>query len=152
MGLANGILKNAHYVDDAATQLGMTSLDSIRNVVSKIAEVIDSDMDTSPVITPVLDLSQIQNGISSISGRFGTTSVGLSGRVSAATTKGEVVGTYNDVNVIKAIDRIDNRLNNLGAAISDMKMVLDTGTLVGEIAGPMNKQLKGIQVKVERGG
>ena len=47
-------------------------MDSLRDSLSNISEAIDSDIDFSPTITPVLDLSEIQNGAKSINGIIDT--------------------------------------------------------------------------------
>lgn len=67
-GMAIGIKKNAGLVSDEAESMGNSALDSMRNAMSAASSILDDDMSSSPVITPVLDLSEIQNGASSING------------------------------------------------------------------------------------
>ena len=71
-GLAQGLLKYSRYAENAASNVGENTMDSLRDSLSNIAEAIDSDMDLSPTITPVLDLSEIQNGAKSINGIIDT--------------------------------------------------------------------------------
>ena len=66
LGLANGILKYSNYAENAASNVGENTMDSLRKSFSDISDAIDSDIDFSPTITPVLDLSEIQNGAKSI--------------------------------------------------------------------------------------
>ena len=67
-GLAQGLLKYSRYAENAASNVGENTMDSLRDSLSNISEAIDSDIDFSPTITPVLDLSEIQNGAKSING------------------------------------------------------------------------------------
>lgn len=71
-GLAQGLLKYSRYAENAASNVGENTMDSLRDSLSNISEAIDSDMDFSPTITPVLDLSEIQNGAKSINGIIDT--------------------------------------------------------------------------------
>ena len=71
-GLAQGLLKYSRYAENAASNVGENTMDSLRDSLSNISEAIDSDIDFSPTITPVLDLSEIQNGAKSINGIIDT--------------------------------------------------------------------------------
>lgn len=71
-GLAQGLLKYSRYAENAASNVGENTMDSLRDSLSNIAEAIDSDIDFSPTITPILDLSEIQNGAKSINGIIDT--------------------------------------------------------------------------------
>ena len=51
-----------------------------------------------------------------------------------------------------AINRLNNRMDELSQSINNMQMVLDTGALVGGIADPMNNALNKISVRNQRGG
>ena len=71
-GLAQGLLKYSRYAENAASNVGENTMDSLRDSLSNITEAIDSDIDFSPTITPVFDLSEIQNGAKSINGIIDT--------------------------------------------------------------------------------
>lgn len=71
-GLAQGLLKYSRYAENAASNVGENTMDSLRDSLSNITEAIDSDIDFSPTITPILDLSEIQNGAKSINGIIDT--------------------------------------------------------------------------------
>ena len=71
-GLAQGLLKYSRYAENAASNVGENTMDSLRDSLSNISEAIDSDIDFSPTITPILDLSEIQNGAKSINGIIDT--------------------------------------------------------------------------------
>ena len=57
-------------VKHSASDLADTATDGFSNVVSKIAEFVNSDMDTQPTIRPVLDLSDVRSGANTINGMF----------------------------------------------------------------------------------
>lgn len=66
-GLANGVVKFATLVDKAGSKVGDTLLNSVSDSLKNVADLVDSDMEISPTITPVLDLSNVQNGAGAIS-------------------------------------------------------------------------------------
>lgn len=59
-GLANGIIKFAGKVISATKNLGDDTLTGFNNIISKIADSVDSNMDVSPTIRPIVDLTDIE--------------------------------------------------------------------------------------------
>jgi hypothetical protein len=57
-GLAQGLKANTKTVEDASASVGESALSAMQGSLSGISEHIDID----PVITPVLDLSEVQKG------------------------------------------------------------------------------------------
>jgi hypothetical protein len=66
-GLIIGMEKMTNKVYGAGSDLGETATDVMSSVVSKITDFINTDIETQPTIRPVLDLSSVQSGASSIS-------------------------------------------------------------------------------------
>jgi tape measure domain-containing protein len=65
-GFIAGLKNFSSNVETAAANVGVTAISALRSTISKISDAIDSGMDTSPVIRPVLDLSELQNGSNTI--------------------------------------------------------------------------------------
>lgn len=111
-GLVIGIKKMYSKVYDSGHSLGETAVDSITTTVSRIADAIDSDIDAQPTIRPVLDLSDVRAGASSISGMFDANpSVGVMSNVRAITSmmNGNQNGGNDDV--ISAIKDLGNKIS-----------------------------------------
>ena len=88
----------------------------LSNAISRINNVIDSDMDTQPTIRPVLDLSNVQTGAAAINGLF---SNGVSvGAMSNARSISSIMAGRNqngsNADVISAINRLNDSLANAG--------------------------------------
>ena len=99
-------------VYDSGHSLGETAVDSITATVSRIADAIDSDIDAQPTIRPVLDLSDVRAGASSIGGMFNTNpSVGVLSNVRAISSmmNGNQNGGNDDV--ISAIKDLGNKMS-----------------------------------------
>ena len=59
-GLANGIAASANLVTKAVDTAASAAIDAMKSSVQKISEMITSELNTDPVITPVLDLTTIR--------------------------------------------------------------------------------------------
>lgn len=61
-GMAIGIDKNARMVEKSSENMVNAAVNNVKNSVRKIADAVNMDVDANPTITPVLDLSNIQEG------------------------------------------------------------------------------------------
>ena len=77
-GFGLGIEKNSNIIDDAVESASSNALNGIKAVVTRIIDAINGDFDTSMTITPVLDLSNIQNGATRIGEMLSPGSIGYS--------------------------------------------------------------------------
>ena len=78
-GYALGIEEDASLSTDAARELAAQSLKAAMIVVSSLAEMIDQNVDTAPVIRPVIDTTGVEYGIGQIDSLFGRSSATVSG-------------------------------------------------------------------------
>ena len=69
-GYANGILSTLGLVAAASASMGETSADELFNVANAIQSTMDEGIDINPSIVPVIDTTQIQNGIDYINSSF----------------------------------------------------------------------------------
>lgn len=69
-GTARGILKGFGAIDDAAESMGEKSIKAVRSVLQSMDKEIDDDA-WSPRITPVVDLSNVENASRYINAAFG---------------------------------------------------------------------------------
>lgn len=150
-GLANGLTQFSYLVDDSSKKVANTALDTLRNSMSDISNVLE-DSDFNPTITPVLDLSEIQNGMGSLSSLLGgsSTSVNLAGGLGRSGS-GLLQNAFNDGRVINAINSINNRLDTVASRMENLQVVLDSGELVGATAPGMNNEFGTMDVLVQRG-
>lgn len=59
-GLANGLGYYSKLVKVSAEDLGVMAIDSLRGALSDISTVVGGEIDMAPVVTPVLDLTQLK--------------------------------------------------------------------------------------------
>lgn len=67
-GFVNALNDSQKDVDRAGSSFGRASIDALSQTIGRIAEAVDDNIDVQPTITPVLDLSEIQNGRKKLNG------------------------------------------------------------------------------------
>lgn len=66
LGFAQGISDYAYKVTNATTDMSSEVLSGVKDTISNITDTIQNDINTQPVISPVLDLTNIANGAMNI--------------------------------------------------------------------------------------
>ena len=115
-GFAAGIDRMSGMVKNSAVSMARTSIDSVKGTISKLADAINSDIDTQPTIRPVLDLSDVRSGAGTIGSMLGFgSSIGVTrnlGTISAMMNSRSQNG--GNAEIVSAID-------NLGKKVSAME-------------------------------
>ena len=115
-GFVNGIKDGMGRVSDISDNLGSSAVKSFTDTISKISDVINGDMDTTPTIRPVLDLSNIESGSRLINSMFsGSKQMQLLsnvGAIDSSMNRNRQNGTTDDV--ISAINKLRKDLGNVG--------------------------------------
>lgn len=99
----------------AGKSMGETAFDSIRSALSGMNGIIDSDMDTTPTIRPVLDLTNVKATAGKLNGLFTDpaftplANLRAIGNISARDNQ-----NGNSDEVVRAINRLGKSLNNVG--------------------------------------
>lgn len=124
-GLANGISGFAGAVLNATKDLGNDTLTGFSNIISRINDSVNDNMDVNPTIRPVIDLSEIEAGGTQIDNILGRKKLNLTAASIAAaritpvtktdtsTTDGQTPATSTAVSFVqnnfspKALSRID---------------------------------------------
>ena len=68
-GFKNALIKGVGIISKASSKLGKSALDGLNDAISGNDYPLD-DFDDQPVITPILDLSEIQNGSAELASMF----------------------------------------------------------------------------------
>lgn len=161
MGLVKGWTKYAYLIEDPVTNSANTILTIVDSVMDNLNNVINSDDTWEPVIRPVFDMSNVNSGMNTINSLFGTNrtlygTVNTSGLTSKAQTISSAQSIQNgsglgNRDVVSAINSLGLRLDDLSEKMSKLKVVTDTGVLVGQILPEMDYQLGRKVMWEERG-
>ena len=87
LGLVNGINDTSNKAEKSGTNLGMSAIKGLKSAISKVSEIMSDNMDTNPVIAPVVDLRNVKSGSRQLNGMLTditNKSIGLRSSVSLA--------------------------------------------------------------------
>lgn len=115
-GLAQGIDRMSNVVRVSAVAMAKTGIESVSKSISKIADVVDSDMDSQPTIRPIVDLSDVESGANAINNMLDIgPSIGVSSNIRAIN---RAMNTRNqngpNADVVSAINKLNKGLSNVG--------------------------------------
>lgn len=151
-GLVNGMDDTSNKAEKSATNLGRSAIKGLKYAISKVSEIMSDNMDANPVITPVIDLTNVKSGGRQLNGMLTdmtNKSIGLSSSVSLANSVSSGMRSSMEVQDSSVADSIKNLINTLKD--NDSATVNNTfninGTNAKEIASEVSKIL---QTQVER--
>lgn len=99
----------------ASSEMAERAKTGLRDAISRVSDLIDSDIDVQPTIRPVLDLSDVESGAGAISRLFNTRqSIGLMGNVKAISTSMSQNGQNGESEIVSAINKLRKDLSNIG--------------------------------------
>ena len=119
VGFINALIDNVSKAGKAGQEIARSSIDGLNDIISRIADYVDADMDVQPTIRPVLDLSAVEAGTGRLNTLFSrnqalSVSTGMNDRVSEMEVQnGESSPTGNTYQFTqnnyspKALSRID---------------------------------------------
>jgi hypothetical protein len=164
-GMIDSLPKAEDVVSNAATALSnaftgntQATTDSFLGNLKTTAKnwfdkIVGEDID-NPVITPVLDLSNVESGASEINGMLSEQSLSVGSDLAKNVMNGNGVtivqgGAAEDHSpeIITAINDLGNRIveleTQMATQMSNLKVVMNTNALVGQIAPTMDRVLGG---------
>lgn len=146
LGFVNGLSGYASKSYAAGAGMADSATDGLSNAMTVIADFLNGEMDMQPTIRPVLDLSNLSGVSSEINSLFyPQRSIGLVGQASAAFAASmgndEKTITVDNDDVVQELRSLRREMAEMTERMKRMQVVLDTGTLVGELADPMDSAL-----------
>lgn len=146
LGFVTGLADYAKKSYAAGANVAEYAADGLSNAMSIAAELLSGDMDAQPTIRPVLDLSDVIRGADELNSLFyPQRTIGLVGQASLAFAEpgrsGGTVVNVDNGDIVEELRALRSEMAEMTERMERMRVVLDTGTLVGEMAGPMDNAL-----------
>lgn len=140
-GFINSIEAYSDVAYYSAERLGSEASRGLASISSDIASYIENDATIRPVISPVLDMDNIDKDLSDLYPRFGETSINMAiGNASSFNNMldRKVAIESDNHKLAEVLNTLRSDMNRFGDKVSSMKVVMDTGALVGEISSPLD--------------
>lgn len=160
LGIAGGVDKFGYLVSQSAANVGNDAIQSAQSVLNRMNSV-GSDIDGDFTIRPVMDMTDVLNGINTIDGLFSGERMissgyfsGLNGIRSAralANEQGRITATTDNHDIVDELRILSQQFDELSTAVRNMKIVLDTGVVAGEITEQVDGNLGVLAGRRERG-
>lgn len=150
LGVAKGISNNTDKPADAAEDLVNSTLYGAEGALGMLSRVINGELITNPTITPVLDLTNVETGMAQLNGWFGDKGLSLNGGSltidpSQATIFADTAMpkdyTENITRIGDEITSLREDIKTLGTAMKNIRLVMNTGQVVGAIGPEMDRYL-----------
>lgn len=156
-GLANGITNTSDGVNRSLEAVADGALDIAQSSAMRLLDVLNDESD--PSIQPVVDLTNAENALDWMDSRLAgdravtlsaTRSVNLAGTVNqnanrqngkAYPSDPEALSASGNRDVVDAIQSMGERIDGVARAVANMKVVMNSRKLVGEIKTDMNTAL-----------
>jgi hypothetical protein len=150
-GFIIGLKQMSGGVVSAAEDMGAGAIKGMSDAISNVSDLISNGVDAEPTIRPVLDLTNVQNGVHSMNGLFsnpylsatsGLNVQGINANVgSMSRSLTENSGSGSNKDVVSEIKSLRDDVSMLGSAISKMKVVMDSGATVGAIETEIDQRM-----------
>lgn len=134
-GFINALSDYGDKSYSASAMMARSAKQGLSDSISKIKDIIDSDIDAQPTIRPVLDLSDLKTGMGAVNGLFNSReSLGVIanvGSINARMNRSIQNGTNSDV--VSAIDQLRKDLSsNMGNVYNIDGVTYDDGSNISE--------------------
>lgn len=81
IGLGLGVANNINEIEDGAETASNSLISTMNGVIARVGDILSSDMDMSPTITPVLDLEEFNYGMNEMDRMTTARSFDIAGRI-----------------------------------------------------------------------
>ena len=161
LGIAGGLDRYSRVVSQSAEGIAENAVDSAKTMLRGTDYSIFDFIDPNPTIRPVLDLSGVRSGVGTIGGMLNSDQIlggglfhgiNFNKGVTALNFDGtRIAGGMNNKDVIAELQSLADRFDDLNKAVANMKVVLDSGELVGATSHKMDNQLGELAMRRGRG-
>lgn len=102
-GNSPGVVRASKDAYSAGSKIGGGAVEGLKKAVEIAKDILEDGIDINPTITPVLDLSQIQNGVGALNGLISPSTINL-GRLNASinASRGSDDKVVDAINSLKA--------------------------------------------------
>ena len=115
-GFAMGIDRMTGMVTASSETMANKAVRSVSASIARIADAVNTDIDSQPTIRPVMDLSDVESGASAIGSMLGLNpSVGVLANVgSISSMMNQRTHSGTNADVVSAIDKLNKKMDNFG--------------------------------------
>ena len=116
-GFALGLEKNSNIVSDSAENVAKKVVDVTSGILSKVSDSISNDIDATPTISPVMDLSNIEQGSRRIGDLLNENDYAISAKTSGiiSSSIGTIQNGNDNSDILHALKDLKGALSNVNS-------------------------------------
>lgn len=147
LGFVKGLQDYADRSYAAGSEMAESAEGGLSGVLQTIADIVSGGFDMEPVIRPVLDLSAVSAGADALNNLFySQRAVGLVGQAAIAfeaqrSGSSQTTISVDNDDVVAELRTLRGEMASMLERMEKLRVVLNTGALVGELAEPMDVAL-----------
>lgn len=142
-GLLTGLASYSNKVNEAGYELGSQIQNGAFEAVKYVSNLLDKGMEVSPTFIPVIDLNNVRSGIGELNGMINNArAIQTASSASLSLEESKTLELRNpNEDVVKELRELRSDVGVLSDKMAKMQVILDTGTVVGELSGPLDSVL-----------
>lgn len=139
-GLINGLAAMETNVGRASSRFGAVAERGISKSLVSVSSLLNSNLDTNPTITPVLDASGVKRGISAINSQFGSQTLsftaGVNANIASMMNAANSFQNGGNADVVSALSKLRNDINKVRPNVTNINgITYDDGSNITEAVG-----------------
>lgn len=148
-GFADGFINGSDHVASAGEDVANTMIETTSGLLGNLSYLLTNDIDADPVITPVLDLTNVTKGAEQLNALLGndrTIGIDASGaNVSAnmANPNKEVIDALQNrvdlTGIQNQITNLQTAINNVNTTVGNLKIYLNTNVIAGAVTDDVDR-------------
>ena len=150
-GMAIGIMNLGDRVENAGYTIADKAKLALGDSLSTISAIANNRLTIDPTIRPTMDMRGVYGGYDTAYTAWTATSSMMTkaatSAVNATLNREEI---YDDSSMQELVRGLRDDINTLSENMESMQIVMDTGTMVGELAKPMNKEMSRLNAYARR--
>jgi tape measure domain-containing protein len=134
MGFVKGLRNNVKMAGNSARDMASSAIDNMKKPLTKVAELLSGEIDATPVIAPVMDLSNIEKGSRTLKQLLAEkTGLQLDANASGGLSKSikKIQNGSNNSDLLSALKDLKNEISNVGGTTYQVNgITYDNGSSV----------------------
>lgn len=146
LGFVQGLSGYAQKSYAAGANMAEYATDGLSGVIGIISDYLNGEIEIQPTIRPVLDLTDLTGATAQMDNLFyPMRSIQLAGQASLAfqnaSENRKVTVNVDNGDIVQELRTLRSEMAEMMDRMKRMQVIMDTGTLVGELAEPMDHAL-----------
>lgn len=159
LGLAQGITDETGSVVQGVQDVSDTALSTMMDLAQRVGDIASDDFEYEPSIQPVVDLSDVQNGVDWLNDtlfRDGTVALNAertAGLAANVVRRAEVTKAQQEeankadpkanpnADIVSSVEALGEHIDSIARAVANMKVQMNGRKLVGEIINDVDEGL-----------